>query len=345
MKDPQISVIIVTYNSAKYLPVCLNSLFDTKYSNLEIIVVDNNSSDDTIPIINSFKEKIVLIRSNKNLGFAEGNNLGIKSAKGEFVFLINPDTSVDKNIFTNLLKAFDCDLKVAVAQPAVYLMKDPKKLNLTGKVTNFLGFDWVRDYQKQTVPERGEIISFSGCGVMIKKSILQKTNAFDPKYFMYYEDSDLSWRIRLFGFKIMFVPDAIMYHDYKYVPIESYLSLKKKLFLNERNRIMTIYKNYSARTIFLLLPAIFLLELCMIIFSILSGWFLEKIKGYLSVIKLRNSLDQDRKFIQQKRLVSDTQISSNFVSTLNIEIYDSWGVRLFINPFLFCYWKLVKYLI
>lgn len=344
MKLPLISVIIVTYNSESYLPACLKSIFVAEYSNLEIIIVDNCSKDKTVRIIKSLKKKVVPLFMDKNLGYAESNNLGVKKARGEFIFLLNPDTTVDKNIFSYLLKAFE-NPKIAVSQPAIFLMKERQKLNLTGKMTNFMGFDWVRDYGSRKVPQSGEIISFSGCGVMIRKEIFNKTKGFDPNFFMYYEDTDLSWRLRLFGYKLIFVPKAIMYHDYKYIPVESYLPLKNKLFLNERNRIMTIYKNYSTWTIILLLPAFLILEFCMLIFSISGGWFNEKLKGYRSIIKLRDNLNKDRLFVQRNRILFDRQITDDFKSTLGFEMYNNLGVRLFINPFLSFYWNIVKHLI
>ncbi|MFA5932973.1 MAG: glycosyltransferase family 2 protein [Microgenomates group bacterium] len=345
MKLPLISVIIVTFNSTDYLAKCLSSLMKAKYPNLEIIVVDNNSTDNTIKFIKSLKQNIIPIFSDKNLGYAGGNNLGINQAKGEFVFLLNPDTLVDKNIFSFLIEPFLSDSKVAVSQPAIYLMKDSDRLNLTGKVTHYLGFDWVRDYGKKNSPEMGEIMSFSGCGVMIRKSILERTKAFDSNYFMYYEDSDLSWRLRLFGYKLIFVPYAVMFHDYKYIPVESYQPLKNKLFYNERNRLITVYKNYSMATLLLIFPAVLIIEICMLFFSLIGGWFEEKIKGYASIVKLSSSLHQNRVFVQKNRILSDKQVTAIFASTLNSKIYDNLGVKYIINPFLFCYWRIIKNLI
>lgn len=342
MNNPLISVIIVTYNSDEYLRDCLESLFRVTYKNLEIHIIDNNSKDKTRGIINSFRKRISHIFLDANVGYAGANNIGIKNANGEFVFLLNPDTKVDIHIFDNLLKAFRNNANMVVGQPVVYLMKDPKRLNCTGKVTHFMGFDWVRDYKKITYPREGEIMSFSGCGVMIKKSVFTVTKAFDPNYTMYYEDSDLSWRLRLFGYKLMFVPSAIMYHDYKYIPVERYQTLKSKLFYNERNRIMTFYKNYSMRTIVLLLPSALFLEFCMVVYALSGGWFIEKIKGYISIIALRHSLQKNRVFVQKNRIVSDREITRNFMSTLNMEIYNNGAVKLFINPMLSCYWGLVK---
>jgi GT2 family glycosyltransferase len=234
---------------------------------------------------------------------------------------------------------------VAVCQPMVYLMKHPKQLNLTGKVTHFLGFDWVRDYKRTIIPRGGEIMSFSGCGVMIKKSVFTITKAFDQNYFMYYEDSDLSWRLRLFGYRLLFVPSAIMYHDYKYIPVERYQSLKSKLFYNERNRIMTLYKNYSTRTMLLLLPMAIVMECCMVVYALFGGWFIEKIRGYSSIIQLRNTLQKNRVFVQKNRIVSDKEITRDFMSTLHTELYNNIVVKYVINPLLFCCWGLVKHLI
>jgi hypothetical protein len=133
-----------------------------------------------------------------------------------------------------------------------------------------------------------------------------------------------------------------MFHDYKYIPIESYQPLKNKLFFNEKNRIITIYKNYSIKTILLLLPAFLILEFCMLIFSLFGGWLNEKIRGYISIIKLFKVLNDERGFIQQNRTLSDKQITHNFVSTLSVERYNNLGIRFFINPFLSVYWSIIK---
>lgn len=345
MNSPLVSIIIVTYNSSDIIKKCLDSVLKTTYQNKEIIIVDNNSSDDIDKILGEYKEKVKVLFEKQNLGYSGGNNLGIKNSKGEYVFLLNPDTEVTEGFLQPLVERMESDDKVAACQPLVYLLNNKNIINLTGKETNFLGFDWIRDYLKKDTPSGDEITSFSGCGAMLRKSVLLKTKVFDSNYFMYYEDSDLSWRLRLFGFKLIFVPNAVMYHDYKYIPVENYQTLKSKLFFNERNRLMTIYKNYNTKTIILLLPAIILLEFCMLIFSIFGGWFNEKLRGYVSIIKLRNELCQNRVFIQKNRLLSDKQVTSDFKGTLSAEIYDNWGVRLFVNPFLFCYWNVVKNLI
>ncbi|MDO8610133.1 MAG: glycosyltransferase family 2 protein [bacterium] len=345
MNSPLVSIIIVTYNSSNIIKKCLDSVLNTSYKNKEIIVVDNNSPNGIDKILGKYKEKIKVLFEKQNLGYSGGNNLGIKNSKGKYVFLLNPDTEVTEGFLQPLVEKMESDDKVAACQPLVYLLNDKNKINLTGKETNFLGFDWIRDYLGKDISLGGEITSFSGCGVMLRKSVFLKTKAFDSNYFMYYEDSDLSWRLRLFGFKLIFVPEAVMYHDYKYLPIESYQTLKNKLFFNERNRLMTIYKNYNTKTIILLLPATVVLEFCMLIFSIFGGWFNEKLRGYVSIIKLLKVLNQNRTLIQKNRLLSDKQVINDFKSTLSVEIYDNWGVRLFINPFLYCYWKVAKHLI
>ena len=304
MKNPLVSIIIITHNSSGYIKGLLGSLSKISYKPVEIIIWDNDSTDNTRKLISLYKnQRIRLILSKKNLGFAEANNRAFKNAKGKFVLLLNPDTVVKSNFLEKLVERAENDKKIAAVQPLVYLMKNKNVINLTGKVTQFLGFDWIRDYKKREPCEAGEITSFSGSGVLIKREILRKIGFFDGHYFMYQEDTDLSWRMRLYGYKVYFEPGSVIYHDYKYIPKENYLSLKNKFKYYERNRLITVYKNYSTRSLALLLPALIIIEVLMLVFALLKGWFGEKILGYAYLYNNFGHFSKERYLIQQKRIV------------------------------------------
>lgn len=342
MKQPLVSIILVTYNPQKYIRNCIDSVLDINYESYEIIVVDNNSTDNTRQILEKYKTKIQTIYNDQNLGYAEANNLGAGKAKGKYLFILNPDTLVNKNFLKPLVNEMEDDNTVAACQPLVYLLNDKEKINLTGKETHFLGFDWIRDYLKKIPSRGGEIASFSGSGVLIRHSIFDKLRGFDPLYFMYYEDSDLSWRMRLFGYKIIFVPVSTIYHDYKYIPDENYQSLKGKLFYNERNRLINLIKNYKLSTLIILSPAILFLELCLLLYATYKGWLKEKISGYLSIIKNFGYIVGERKVIQKGRKVGDKQIILEFKSTLDFIYFRNIIVTLIINPLLSLYWFTVR---
>lgn len=346
MKCPLVSIITVTYNSGEYIEKLLSSLLKVNYKPLEIIVWDNLSTDDSREKALKYEKRGVKVYSSRvNYGYAEGNNQALKKAKGEYIFLLNPDTVVTENFLTPLIKRAQNNPEIAAVQPLILLMKEKKLINLTGKETQFLGFDWIRDYKKKKVPGPGEISSFSGSGVLIRKEILAKTKFFDSIYFMYQDDTDLSWRMRLFGYKLFFEPKSIIYHDYKYIPKESYHPLKNKLKYYERNRLATIFKNYSIRTLIVLLPAFLTIEAAMIVFSLINGWVKEKILGYVFNIQNMKYLLNERNFVQRNRKLKDREIVEDFKAGLKFEKFEIFPIRFIINPFLTIYWSIAKILI
>lgn len=341
MKSPLVSIIIVTHNSADYILECINSIKKSNYKSIEIILVDNASSDNTLQIVDKEKNnKLRIIKNDHNLGYAHANNQAANISNGEFLFIINPDTRVEPDFLPPLIEQMNKSESIAVCQPLVYLF-DKKTVNLTGKETHYLGFDWIRDYKSKRKLRNEQIYSFSGSGVLIRKSIYVKLGGYDDLYFMYYEDSDLSWKLNLFGKKILFTPKSVLYHDYKYIPQEKHQPLKRKLFYIERNRLQTIFKNYSFKTLFLLVPAIIFMEIGMITFAIIDGWGLTKLKTYLSIMQNFETLNSNRKFIQEKRIVSDKTIMQSFKSKITFEKFSNPVIKYIVNPVLDLYYKII----
>jgi len=341
MPAPLVSVIIVTHNSKPYISRCLRSLFKSRYPNFEVIVVDCASTDSTRKLIGNYSQKLSLIPSEENLGFAAANNLGFSHAKGKYLLLLNPDTEIEANALALLVVELEDDAQIAAAQPSIFLYKQHKLLNLTGKEVHFLGFDWIRDYKKRVLPPAGEIFSISGAGVLLRSSTLRHVGLFDPEYFMYFEDSDLSWRIRLFGKKMKYVPLARVYHDYKYLRGDS-KSTQDKIRYYERNRLITLLKNYEPKTIVLLFPILLMSELGMIVMSIFQGWFATKIRAEWGVLTKLGYIMKRRRDLVDLRRKSDSQLVAGFVSKLAFKNFDHPLVRNVANPIFSAYWSLVS---
>ncbi len=339
-----VSIIIVTYNSQEYLENCLQSVFKTDDSSFEVFVIDNGSTDRTLEIIKKFPQ-VRLIKSKKNLGYAGGNNLGVKEAKGKQVAILNPDTQVSPGWLKPLVRALK-QPEVAVGQPKIMLAQEEKRINLIGKTTHYLGFDWLADYRKKDYQmSQQEIISFSGSAFLIKREVFQKIGGFDPDYFMYFEDSDLSWRLRLAGYRLLLVPESVVYHQYQYQPKEEYQQAQQKFYYLERNRLITLLKNYSWKTLFLLLPAIKLMEKGMIFYFLTRGWWWGKPKGYFWLLLNLPRILKKRQKVQKMRKWSDREMVKNFVGKIEFEEFDNFLLRNIANPVLGFYWRLVKGLI
>lgn len=346
MKQPLVSIIVVTYNSQPYIKECLQSIKKIQYSNVELIIVDNNSTDNTVALATQLLKNArfpsTIKTSTQNDGYAQANNDAAVSSKGKYIFIVNPDTRVSESVLEALVFAAEKNKYVAALQPTVRLLNKPSLINLTGKVTHFLGFDWIKDYQKKQLPPAQILSSFSGSGVLIRKEVFIKLGGYDPFYFMYFEDSDLSWRLRLAGYSILYVPESLMYHDYQFVPQRATQTFQQKLFYAERNRIITLIKNYSGRSLCLIVPMFLVFELALLVFLTLKGLGKEKIASYWSIIINLKKILRSRQRTQQLRQLDDKKVSSTFLSSIDFQEFRHPVVAWILNPLMNVYWRVIR---
>jgi len=207
MQTPLVSVIIVNYNGKTHLEKCLKSLMKINYKNYEIILVDNNSTDQSIEFVKNTYPSITIIKLNDNYGFAEPNNIGAKNAKGEFLLFLNNDTEVNPNFIGEMVKVLEQDPKIAICQSL--LLKPNGEVDSSGDFVDTLG----RAYSSRNkVNEVKKILSARGASMMIRKDSFWDLGGFDKKFFASFEDVDLGWRAWIWGYKIVLVPNSIVYH-------------------------------------------------------------------------------------------------------------------------------------
>lgn len=341
MEMPTVSIIIVTYNSEKYLEKCLYSVINQHYKSIEVIVFDNASSDGTRNILQKYNKEIHTLYSKENLGFASGNNHAVGEAKGKYLFLLNPDAVITADALFPLVEEMEKHSNIAACQPTVLLYKG-KSINLTGKIPHFLGFDWIKDYKMKITPKKSEIFSISGSAVLLRKSVMKKISLFDDYYFMYYEDSDLSWRLRMYGYEMVYIPSSIVRHDYTFLPHGGAEKLSQKMYYLERNRIINLIKNYELHTLLLLLPLLLFTEFGMIGLAIMQGWFIAKIRSYISLIKLIDKIFTSRKHIQRTRIRLDKDLISGFSEKLPAIFSPNTLLLRYVNMICSTYWSWIK---
>jgi GT2 family glycosyltransferase len=332
-----VAIVIVNWNGKKYLKDCLDSISKQNYKDYKVLFVDNNSSDDSWEITNKYKT-IELIRNKDNYGFAGGNNVGIKKALLDgykYVVLVNYDTVVEKDWLGALVATMENHLEAGACQSKI-LLYDSGLINTTGNVLHYLGFSYCGNYKKPTCPETTTAISLvSGASVIFRSETLQNVGLFDEDFYLYHEDVDLSWRIKEYGYSLLFEPKSIIHHKY------SFSRNKKKLYYAERNRLIFTLKNYQLHTLILLAPAFFVTEFLMIIYSILGSWFSFKVKGYAVIIQSWGNIMAKRKSIQKDRVINDATLKKSFSKKLN---FDEISSSLFapLNLFYQIYWFLIK---
>jgi len=205
--NPLVSIIIVNYNGKNHLEKCLKSIMKINYPNYEIIVVDNNSTDDSIEFVKNTYPSIIIIKLEKNYGFAEPNNIGAKNAKGDLFLFLNNDTEVNPNFINEMVNVLQKDSEIAICQSL--LLKPNGQVDSSGDFIDTLGRTFS---SKDKANEVKKILSARGASMMIRKESFWDLGGFDKKFFASYEDVDLGWRAWLWGYKIVLVPNSIVYH-------------------------------------------------------------------------------------------------------------------------------------
>jgi GT2 family glycosyltransferase len=207
LNNPLVSIIIVNYNGKDLLKDCLESIKKIDYTNYEIILVDNNSSDDSMEFVKENYLNIQIIKLDSNFGFAYPNNIGAKKARGKFLLFLNNDTIVEPNFLTELLKPFALDPKIAICQSL--LLKPNGDVDSSGDFIDSIGVTF-SSHEKPA--EIKEIFSAKAASMLMKKDIFEKLEGFDEKFFASFEDVDIGWRARILGYKIVVNPHSIVYH-------------------------------------------------------------------------------------------------------------------------------------
>ncbi len=238
--EPLVSIIIVNWNAEKYLKKCIDSLFEQTYKNFEIIVVDNASTDNSVEFIEKNYPQVHLIKNKKNLGFAEGNNIGITHSKGEHVALFNPDAVAEKNWLEKLIFELENSKKVGgTVGKMMYLS------NEFGKDAVFCTWSKINPYS--AIPynfydnePKSKVDYLSGAAMVVKKEIIKKIGMLDPGYFLYWEETDWCARMIRAGYDLIYVPTAVAWHA-----ISVLLDSDKKIYFMERNRIRFAIKNFD----------------------------------------------------------------------------------------------------
>jgi len=241
---PRISIVTVNYRNPAITVELLRSLHRCPFQDFEIIVVENSPLNDPTELYRKAFLGVRVIISEQNLGFAGGNNLGIKAAKGEFVYFINNDTEVIAETFTPLLEVMDQDRRIGAICPKIKYYQDPAR-------TQFAGFTEVNALGRNKMMGKNEIdkgqhdrgvnIPYGhGAAMMVRKDVIDEVGLMPEHYFLYYEELDWSVQIVRAGYYIRYEPKGVIYH--KESMTVGKMSPLKTFYIN-RNRILFMRKN------------------------------------------------------------------------------------------------------
>lgn len=337
-QKPLVSINLLTYNGLKFLESCANAVFRQTYQNIEFLIIDNKSTDGTTEKIeelfgNNTQVKIHKLRS--NLGFAAGHNYGIKQAKGEIIICLNQDAILADDFTENILKPFN-DKKVAAVQAKTMRLKDSddKKSFVFSDLIDSTGLVILKNRRiinrgqgekdNRQYDKTEEIFGVDGAVPAYRRTALEdiKINGeyFDELFFMYKEDVDLAWRLRLGGWKAIFEPNAKAYHfrgagesaatNY-FAIIRERLKISNfaKYYSFKNQRLMQI-KNETLRLFFKYLPQILTKEIGSWFYVLaFEPFFFKAVRQFFKEIP---ATLEKRKIIMSKKRVSDAEIKSWF---------------------------------
>ena len=308
--SPLVSIIILNYNAGNLLLNCVDSVFKSTYPNFEVLVVDNISTDNSHIICKEKFEKIHLIKNKENLGYCEGNNVGIRNADGEFIVILNPDTIVEPNWLNHLMSAYS-KFGEGLYQPKFFSLNEKLVLQSTGNMLHIFGFGFARDKGKaddEKIKSVEKINYASGTCLFTSKLVLDKVGLLDPFLFLYHDDLDLGWRAAQIGINSFYVPQSIVYHA------ESY-SIKwssKKFYWLERNRKYCLLTHYSKETYAKMRLSLFLVDVCVWLFYLSKGFLGAKIRAELDIFRNRKDIKIKYNQLEKIKIISDKELIKKF---------------------------------
>lgn len=324
---PRVSVIIVSFNSALDLQRCLSSVLSTAYPDFEVIVVDNDSRDGSVELVETTFPQVRLVRSERNCGFGAANNLGATQAEGEILAFLNPDTATEPDWLAPLVQTLSTDPRAGLTTAKILLMARPDTINTCGNDIHYTGLTLCRGMgQHRTAFDRlEEVAAVSGTAFAIRRDLFQALGGFDEDFFLYVEDTDLSLRARLAGWRCLFVPDSVVYHDY------TLHFGTNKTYYQERNRYLMLLKTLRGRTLLALVPALLLAECVTWGHTLLrqGGQWRNKLEAYRWVVAHRKRIAAARTRVQASRQVGDEALLGLSSHHLAYELTgDGWISRV-----------------
>ena len=321
MPNTKVSVIIPHWNGIDVLSECLDSLGKSNYKNIEIIVVDNASSDGSQDWIRSNHPNIILVQNKSNLGYAEGCNVGAKSSSGEYLIFLNNDTVQNENWIESLVDFLNLNRNVAAVQPKIINYFDRTKFDYAGGCGGWidvLGFPFARgrlflnlEKDEGQYEKIRPIFWASGTALMIRKKMFIDLNGFDKTFFAHQEEIDLCWKIHLSGKEVWSVPTSVVFHKNAVtLPMFS----RKKQYLNHRNSLLMMLTNYSLPMTLYLFPIRLSLEFVALFYALFCfdiNHFIGIIQSLLWIITHPHIIVSRRIRTRKIRKLKDAKIIKN----------------------------------
>jgi len=359
---PKIAIIYLSYHCEPYIDDVVSALKKLTYprESVEFVVVDNphpehGSSvryleENVMPLSGEMIPHVTILPQKENLGFAGGNNEGIKWALEngyDYIYLHNNDGFLAANALESLVETMEADKTIGATQSLMLLHPDTEFVNSTGNEFQYLGFGFCGGYRTKfselNLPVVKDIAYASGAAIMMRADLLRELGLWDHDFFLYHEDLEYSFRLRVAGYSIKLVKDSIFYHKYQFS------RSIQKFYWMERNRYGVMLMFFKWPTLLLLLPMELVLECGLWLFAFKGGWWKERVKVYKYWLKLSSwkLWLGKRKNIQKIKKIKDKDLLKNAVAEINFQekSMENPLLRWVGNPVMKFYFVIVKFVI
>jgi GT2 family glycosyltransferase len=311
---PRASIITVNTNERHRLETYLPSVTASR-GDFEIIISDNGSRDGSREYLAAEYPAVRVVCNGANIGFCAANNRAAEAARGEFLVFLNPDTTVDPDWLMHLLAPFR-DPAIGMTTAKILLMSDPSRVNTCGNDVHLSGLTLCRGLgqAKETFRESEEVAAVSGAAFAIRRDLFRILGGFDEDFFIYMDETDLSCRARLAGWRCLTAPQSCVWHDYR---------LRfgaNKLFLQERNRYRMLLKTYRWPTLIVLSPVFLLAEIItwgFVVWKRRTDWR-EKWRAYADIRRHWHEILKRRNAVQRLRTIEDRDLVRKMSTALNV---------------------------
>lgn len=307
------AIIIVNYNSGELIKDCISSVLRQRYSPKRVVVVDNASTDASISHLREINKKgeVELIELNMNTGFAAANNAAVNIISDcDYLALLNPDAIADTCWLENVNKAINAYTEYACFASCMLDYNEPDLIDGMGDAYNINGKAWpINKGRKLSTVNNADCEVFAPCAgaAIYRADAFRTVNGFDERYFCYHEDVDLGFRLRLAGYKTMYIKDAIVHH------LGSAISGKGSdfsIYHAHRNIVWTYFKNMPTRLLFFSLPSHLLLNGITILYFLIVRRKAVIVKSKLHALLGLPSILKSRRIIQRNKKIADIDLLS-----------------------------------
>ena len=342
-QQPFVDVIVVLWNSTRFLPALFEGAAATDYprDRWRLHLVDNNPGDGSADETRRLKAlhgdklpEVIIHEPGMNTGFSGGNNLVMRQAierGSDYCYLLNHDAAFEPSALREAVALAETDKTIGLVQSLLVLQQKPDEVNSRGNAIHYLGFGYCVGYHEarsSVSQEPVEIGYASGAGALYPVRVLREVGLLDETLWLYHEDLDLGWRIRLAGYRNMLAPKSVSRHHYEFSR-----SIAKWYWM-ERNRNAVVLKNFRLGTVILLLPQLIVVDIALFAFAVKGGWWREKLKAWKWFFTPATwaYIARGRREIGKLRKVSDADILAGMTPIVAYQDIESPFVRTIINP-------------